>query len=82
VLGPSIFGEGSTWPSPYGRPGSVELTLFARELFETCQKLLDEGLLRTHPLQVHQGTVDTILDGLEVVRQGKLSGEKVIVRIL
>jgi hypothetical protein len=44
--------------------------------------LLDQGLLRPHPLQVHQGTVDTILHGLEVVRQGNISGEKVIVSIL
>ncbi|KAI0417177.1 enoyl reductase [Xylaria grammica] len=81
VLGPSIFGEGSTWPEPYGRPPSDEMRQFGAELFAMAQQLVDEGKLKHHPLRILHGGIDAILEGLDAVREGAYSGEKIVVRV-
>ncbi|POS75825.1 enoyl reductase [Diaporthe helianthi] len=80
VVGPLIFGEGSTWPEPWGRPGSEELRDFGVELWGVAQKLVQEGKLHHHPLRVLDGGLENISQGMELVRSKKLSGEKVVVR--
>ncbi|KAI3392606.1 hypothetical protein diail_5446, partial [Diaporthe ilicicola] len=42
VLGPSIFGDGSTWPLPYGRPPDDELRAYGQRLWKVAQKLVDD----------------------------------------
>lgn len=54
---------------------------FSARLFRICQKLIDEGKLRHHPLRVIRGGIEDILKGLELVESGKVSGEKVVVRL-
>ncbi|KAJ5635547.1 enoyl reductase [Penicillium longicatenatum] len=80
VLGPSIFGDGSTWPAPYGRPPSEEIRAYGERLWNIAQKLVDEGKLQHHPVRVLEGGLDGIHAGLDLVRSGKLSGEKCVVR--
>ncbi|KAG6004538.1 hypothetical protein E4U54_000522 [Claviceps lovelessii] len=82
VLGPSIFGDGSTWPEPYGRPPSDELRRFGAELWAVTQSLLDQGKLQHHPFRVLDGGFDAILEGMDIVKSGTLSGEKIVVRNL
>lgn len=81
VLGPSIFGEGSTWPEPYRRPPSDEMRRYGAELFTLAQKLICEGKLKHHPLRVSQGGLEAVLAGMDVVRSGAHSGEKIVVRM-
>ncbi|KAF1848284.1 putative enoyl reductase [Cucurbitaria berberidis CBS 394.84] len=81
VLGPSIFGDGSTWPAPYGRPPSAEVREFGQRLWAVAQQLVDEGKLKHHPLRVLEGGLETVLDGMDLVKSGTLSGEKVVVRL-
>lgn len=81
VLGPAIFGQGSTWPSPYGRPADPELQKFGARLWAVTQKLVDEGKLQHHPLQVLKGGFETVIDGMERVKKGQVSGEKIVVRL-
>ncbi|GAB1197711.1 hypothetical protein APSETT444_007014 [Aspergillus pseudonomiae] len=80
TLGPTIFGEGSTWPAPYGRPGSEEDQAFGEELWRVVAKLVEDEKLVHHPLQVMLGGFEEIKQGMELVRTGKLSGEKIVVR--
>ncbi len=79
VLGPSIFGEEINWPAPYAREGSPEAVAFASKLFAVLQKLLDTGKLRNHPLRVLEGDLGTVLEGLELLKSGTISGEKIVV---
>ncbi|KAH8840065.1 putative secondary metabolism biosynthetic enzyme [Pyricularia oryzae] len=81
VLGPAIFGHGSTWPAPYMRPGDPELKEFAAKLWAVAQKLIDEGRLQHHPLHLLQGGFDMVIKGMELVKKGQVSGEKVVVRL-
>lgn len=80
VLGPSIFGEEITWPAPYAREGSPELVDFATNFFAMLQKLLDESKIRNHPLRVMEGDLGTVLEGMELLKSGTISGEKVVVK--
>lgn len=81
VLGPSIFGEEITWPAPYARAGSPELVDFATMFFAVLQKLLDEGKIKTHPLRVMEGDLGTVLEGMELLKSGTISGEKIVVKL-
>jgi hypothetical protein len=81
VLGPDIFGEGSSWPAPYARPADPDMHEFSAGLFSICQRLIDEDKLRHHPLRVLVGGIATILEGLDLVKSGTISGEKVVVKL-
>lgn len=81
VLGPSIFGDGSTWPEPYGRRPSEEIRAYGEKLWAVAQKLVDEGKLRHHPVRTFDGGLGQVLEGMELVKNGKLSGEKCVVRV-
>lgn len=81
VVGPLIFGEGSTWPAPWGRPESEELRQFGVEVWQTAQKLVEDGKLRPHPLRILDGGLEAIISGMELVRKKQVSGEKIVVRM-
>ncbi|KAI8627215.1 zinc-binding dehydrogenase [Xylariaceae sp. FL1651] len=59
VLGPAIFGDGSTWPEPYGRAPDPQIRQFGADLWVIAQKLVDEDKLQHHPLRVLQGGFQT-----------------------
>lgn len=81
TLGPTIFGEGSTWPAPYGRPGSEKDRAFGEELWRVAARLVEDGKIVHHPLRVIPGGFEAIKQGMELVRTGQLSGEKVVVKL-
>ncbi|GKT65488.1 enoyl reductase [Colletotrichum tofieldiae] len=81
VVGPLIFGEGCSWPEPYGRPASEELRQFGVKLWQIAANLVKEGRLRHHPLRVVDGGFDAIMEGLSLVSKGQVSGEKIVVRM-
>jgi hypothetical protein len=81
VLGPSLFGEGSEWPAPYGRPPSKELLAYGERLWAVAQRLLDEGNLKHHPTRLLEGGLEQVLVGMEMVRKGELKGEKCVVKL-
>ncbi|CZT13653.1 hypothetical protein WAI453_003038 [Rhynchosporium graminicola] len=81
VLAPTLSGHGSTWPAPYGRPASEELRKAGFHFYEVAQKLLDEGKLRPHPIRVLDGGLEAVAEGLELVKSGTLSAQKVVIRM-
>lgn len=81
VLGPSIFGQGSTWPASYGREPDEELRNFGEHLWTLAATLIKEGKLNHHPLLVLEGGLEKVLEGMDLVAKGKLSGEKCVVRL-
>ena len=81
VVGPLIFGEGCTWPEPYGRPPSEELRQYGIKLWQIASRLLEEGKLQHHPLRIVDGGFEAIMDGLSLVSRGQVSGEKIVVRM-
>ncbi|TLD22707.1 hypothetical protein PspLS_07023 [Pyricularia sp. CBS 133598] len=81
TVGPRVFGEGCTWPKPYGSEPDQDLEEFGMHLWDVARKLLVEGKLKSHPLRVLDGGFEAIMAGMELIREKKLSGEKIVVRM-
>ncbi|KAI9695817.1 MAG: hypothetical protein M1820_008411 [Bogoriella megaspora] len=60
----------------YDRPASVEKYEFAAQHMRIVQRLLDQGKLRTHPIEVLSGGLQAIPNGLDVLAAGGISGKK------
>lgn len=54
---------------------------FAVKFWSLTEDLLKEGKLRVHPVSKRPGGLEGILDGLKELREGKVSGEKLVYRI-
>jgi len=54
---------------------------YARKFWVMAEKLLAEGKFRPHRTDVRTGGLDGILGGLEDLKNGKVSGKKVVYRI-
>ncbi|GJD05062.1 alcohol dehydrogenase GroES-like domain-containing protein [Colletotrichum higginsianum] len=81
TVGPRVFGEGCTWPAPYGSGPDQDLKEFGVRLWDVARKLVAEGKLKNHPLRVLDGGFEAVMAGMELIRDKKLSGEKIVVRM-
>lgn len=78
VLGPAVLGQAMGWPEPFTRCEDEKLREFGVEWFDTVQKLLDDGKIRPHPVKVLHGGFAGVADGLELLRQKQVSGQKLV----
>ncbi|KAH6845640.1 hypothetical protein B0I37DRAFT_380772 [Chaetomium sp. MPI-CAGE-AT-0009] len=78
VLGPELVGEDIAWPAPHGRKGNPEARVFCEAWTRTLQRLVDQGLLRTHPQLVRETGLAGALGGLDDIRAKKVSGQKLV----
>jgi aspyridone synthetase trans-acting enoyl reductase len=60
------------------RPQDVE---FEIRWFKRMQELLDANYIKPHPVRVLPGGLAAVVDGIEELRLGKVSGEKLVVRV-
>ncbi|KLU92919.1 hypothetical protein MAPG_11868 [Magnaporthiopsis poae ATCC 64411] len=67
--------------STYTRLANPESYTLGVEAAREMQALIDGGLVKPHPVRELKGGWDGILKGLEMHRHGKVSGEKLVVRI-
>lgn len=67
--------------SAYTRPASAKSYALGVEAVGEMQPLIDGGRVVPHPVRELKGGWDGILKGLEMLRGGKVSGEKLVVRI-
>lgn len=74
VTGEAFEIEGGHWPAV---PEDFELM---KKFVVLTEKLLEQGLLKTHPAKVRDG-LEGILDGMQEVKEGKVSGAKLIYRV-
>lgn len=54
---------------------------FAKMFTDLTESLLEKGKLRAHPIIVRQGGLRGVLDGLKLIRDGKISGAKLVYRV-
>lgn len=54
---------------------------FSAKFWSLAGELLEEGKIKTHPVEVKDGGLEGILNGLEDMRQGKVRGKKLVYRI-
>lgn len=80
ILGYDVFGEEVPLGGGYGRPGDKGKYARAVKWFGVFQRLLDEGRLKTHPVQVLDGEgLEVVLKGLDLLKTGSVSGKKLVV---
>ena len=53
----------------------------ARKFMAIAEKLLAEGKIKVHPPKVMEGGLENVIEGLDLLRTNKVSGEKLVYRI-
>jgi len=59
-------------------PVKLEDYLYASKFFDICEVLLAEGKLKPHPSARRPNGLDGIVDGFNELREGRVSGEKLV----
>jgi hypothetical protein len=75
MTGEEFYCDGEKWDAV---PEDYE---FAKKAFAAMEPLLEKGLLKAHPAQVGEGGLEGIFDGMQRLREWKVSGKKLVYRI-
>jgi NADPH:quinone reductase-like Zn-dependent oxidoreductase len=78
ILATRIDGAGSSWPAPYACEPEPKLAELSVSLFAKVQQLLNQDKLRSHPVRVEDGGLPGLLNGVEILRKGGISGQKLV----
>lgn len=70
-----------TWPAPWTSAGESDLLEFGKHFFAMAQKLLDEGKIPGHPRMVVDGGLHTVLEGMDLVKSGAVSDQKLVAKV-
>jgi NADPH:quinone reductase-like Zn-dependent oxidoreductase len=81
VLATRISGRGSHWPEPFQSPPEPAYLEFAKPVYAALQKHLDNGDIRPHKARVSDGGFEDIINGVNLIRQKQVSGEKLVYTI-
>ena len=76
VMAFEILGEEVRLPGGYGKPADPAKRELGVRFFAMFQHLLNEGKLVPHPTQRVEGGLDGIMEGLQLLKSGSLSGKK------
>ncbi|EAU38558.1 protein TOXD [Aspergillus terreus NIH2624] len=75
----TAIGEAFDFGDPI--PANPEDLAFAEKFWDLTAKLLAERKIKAHPPKVLPGGLQGVLKGLELMRQGKVSGEKLVYNV-
>lgn len=80
----TIFGEDFIKPElgPENFPRNVEDHEFGKSFWQLSEKLLMERKIRVHPLETRQGGLEGVLEGLDDLMQGAVSGKKLVYNLV
>lgn len=79
-LGYSLSGESYIFEGDHYKAQPEDFEFGAR-FYRVAEKLWHEGKIRAHPERVGPGGLIGVLDGLQEMREGRYSGEKLVYRI-
>ena len=83
VMMTDMFGQ-RTDLKKYSRDANPAARDFAVQFFPWIQNKVNEGKLTLHPITVldnHEHWAIAVLDGIELLKAGKVSGKKMVVKI-
>lgn len=75
VSGEEYIFEGESFPA---QPDALA---YARAFVPVAERLWAEGKWRPHPLRLEKGGLNGVLHGLQILREGKYSAEKLAYRV-
>jgi NADPH:quinone reductase-like Zn-dependent oxidoreductase len=81
VLGYDVFGEEVPLSGGYERPADKQKHAAAVRWFGVFQRLLDEGKVKPHPTQKLEGGLEAVLQGLQMLKSGSVSGKKLVASV-
>lgn len=61
--------------------GKAEDYAFAKKWWGISEKIFMEGKVKAHPVSVRKGGLRGVLEGLQEMREGKVSGEKLVYKV-
>lgn len=61
--------------------GKAEEYAFAKKWWGISEKIFMEGKVKVHPVSVRKGGLGGVLEGLQEMREGKVSGENLFYRV-
>ena len=73
-------GEGYTG-GPFRLPPSPEDFEFSKRFARIVEKLLEQGRIKFHPIELKSGGWQGVLAGVDELRQGKVSGMKLVFQV-
>ncbi|EME40775.1 hypothetical protein DOTSEDRAFT_65424 [Dothistroma septosporum NZE10] len=76
-----LTGQKISWPAPFGTDGMPEAKAFAERFFPFIHALFTDGWFKAHPIREEPGGLEGLLDGVMLLRQGKIRGQKLVYRI-
>jgi aspyridone synthetase trans-acting enoyl reductase len=82
LMTPTITGTPVLIPGLYGRPSTPEHRIFGAELFLLAEKLLHEGGIKNHPLDIREGGLARIPTYVNDLRVGNVRGKRMIVPLV
>ncbi|OKO94314.1 Enoyl reductase LovC [Penicillium subrubescens] len=82
LMTPTITGTPVVIPGTYGRPSTPEHRIFGAELFLLAEKLLQEGGIKNHPLDIREGGLERIPTYVNDLRVGNVRGKRMIVPLV
>lgn len=81
LMGYDMFGKGVVLPGAYAREPDAERHALSSIWFATLERLLKEDRIQFHPIKVLGSRWQDIVDGLDVLRRGDISGTKLVVEV-
>lgn len=78
----TVSGEAIEWKRPYARAPRPKHKIFGQKWNPVAQKLLDLGLLQTHPVELRTGGLAAIPDGVDALRKGLTDGRKLVYSVV
>lgn len=79
LMAPTMVGDAVKLPGSYGRPKTPEHRRFGKNLFLLAEKLVQEGGIRNHPLEVRKGGLEGIPTCVDDLRTGNVRGKRLVV---
>ncbi|KAK3387741.1 putative zinc-binding oxidoreductase ToxD [Podospora didyma] len=80
TIGYTVLGESLTL-GPLESVATKKDFEFGKKFWALSEKLLAEGKIRPHPMQVGESGLEGVFEGLQAMREGKVSGKKLVYRI-
>jgi hypothetical protein len=76
-----MFGGRVALDGEYAREASATDRALSAKIFATIQTLLDNGRIKSHPVRVLADSWVGVIQGVDIIRTGAISGQKLVVRV-
>jgi hypothetical protein len=77
----TMFGRRVALDGEYAREASPADRALSANIFAATQTLLDAGRIDAHPVKLLDGSWAGLIKGVDMIRTGAVSGQKLVVRV-